>query len=84
MEIVEEYDKLCQRIHELRIQFYREYGIKPNNVNVGHEGMYILKNGNRFLVENGTKDNDEGYTIFGMKLKHITEDNYVSVGFVIE
>jgi hypothetical protein len=84
MEIVNEYDKLCQKIWELRNTFYKQYHVKSNIVNVGYDELYVLKNGNQFLVENGTTIESKDFTIFGMKLNHSIQDNYLSVGFVIE
>jgi hypothetical protein len=83
MEIVNEYERLCDYIWKLARQFYVNYNIKPNIVNVGRDEFYNLKNGNRFLLENGSK-NDSNYTIFGMKLKCVDEKSYLAVGLVIE
>jgi hypothetical protein len=79
-----EYDTLCQKIYELRASFYSNHGIKPNSVNIGHDEFYTLRNGNRFLIENGNKNIDEDNTVFGMKLNRVIKDNYLSVGLMIE
>jgi hypothetical protein len=84
MEIVNEYDKLCQKIWELRKAFYMQNkGIEPNTVNVGYDEFYTLKNGNHLIVGN-MENNTEEYMVFGMKINRVVEDNYLSVGHMIE
>lgn len=83
MEMMKNYDELCDKIHKLRVGFYRGYNLEPNVVNLGYDEFYALKNGHRYMVENLPKENGD-YTIFGMKIKIVKEDSYLAVGFTIE
>lgn len=84
MEITNEYNKLCQKIYELRRSYYMERGIEPNTVNLGYDEFYTLKTGNQLLIENTPRENTGDYIVFGMKIKRVAEDSYLSVGYMLE
>ncbi len=86
--------QIVERIYKLRLWWIREYEeyiknfshqdkFKPNIVYMGHNEWYLLCKANRNVRYGAGFTGDyQNPEVFGMKIKRVTDENYLAVGRV--
>lgn len=84
METNEEYNKVCDMVWGYKRAFMFKHHVKPNTVYLGYREMNAIKAGLHFLSENGAKRDRKDWTVFGMSIVEVRDDNHLSIGLTIK
>lgn len=75
----EDYNKVMQRIYDLKNSFTHDNGKYPTTVMLGYEEYYLCANYDRYYYRPERAEVEE---IMGMKVERIGVGNYLAVGFL--